>query len=253
MEMRTRDVAFAVVVLTAVLAFCALGVWQLGRHQEREATVAEKRARRDLPRLELTGRALAGPADSLDWRRARAAGRFAYHDEIVLRSRVHNGIPGVYVVTPLILEDGTGLPVVRGWLPAADGFDAPLATGRPGTAARDRPVAVEGVLVAASRGALPSVDSLSAGGRSHPVVGTLNGAVLERLLPDAVDGLYLHAVEGTSTGGATESSGGLVLPRPLDPPTLESGAHLNYAIQWFAFAAITLVGGGIFLRGRLRG
>lgn len=252
MNIRTRDVVFAVVVLVAVAAFSSLGVWQLGRHQERDAADAEKRTRRDLPRLELTAAVVSRPADSLDWRRARAAGRFDYTSEAVLRSRTYNGIPGVYVVTPLVLESGARLPVLRGWLPAADGFDAPLVAGRPGSEARDRTVTVRGLLVVPAEGELPDIGSLAAERRSHPVVGSLNGTALERLFPDAVPGLYLHASAGTSTGEPTERSRELALPRPLDPPTLEGGPHLTYAVQWFSFAAITLVGGGIFLSGRLR-
>lgn len=251
MNIRTRDVVFAVVVLVAAAAFSSLGVWQLGRHQEREVTDAEKRARRDLPRLELSAAALSRPVDSLDWRRAGASGRFDYASEAVLRSRAYNGIPGVYVVTPLVLDSGTRLAVLRGWLPAADGFDAPLAAGRPGSEGRDDTVTVRGLLVAPDEGELPDVGALSAEGRSHPVVGSLNGTALERLFPEAVPGLYLHASAGTSTGEPTERSRELALPRPLDPPTLEGGPHLTYAVQWFSFAAITLVGGGIFLSGRL--
>ncbi|MFW6192835.1 MAG: SURF1 family protein [Gemmatimonadota bacterium] len=253
MIFETRNLAFTGVVVVAVAAFFALGVWQLGRHQDRSAADAEKRARRDLPRLELSDRVLSRPADSLDWRRARATGRFDYERELVLRSRVHDGIPGVYVVTPLVLESGRGLPVLRGWLPAADGFDAPLEGGRPAVDARDTAVTVEGLLVAPPPGELTGVDTVTSEGRAHPVVGQLNDAALEHLTGDAVPGLYLHGSSGGSTGRSGPRSGGLTLPRPVDMPTVEGGAHLTYAVQWFTFAAITLVGGGIFLGGRIRG
>jgi surfeit locus 1 family protein len=36
----------------------------------------------------------------------------------------------------------------------------------------------------------------------------------------------------------------------LTPPPLDEGPHLNYAIQWFAFAAIALVGAGVVIRQR---
>jgi surfeit locus 1 family protein len=35
------------------------------------------------------------------------------------------------------------------------------------------------------------------------------------------------------------------LPRRDDPPSLDDGPHLSYAIQWFGFAAIALIGGWI--------
>lgn len=252
MSLRVRDVVFAVVAAVAVSVFAALGVWQLGRHHERERADAGKRARRDLARVELTDGLLSLPAESLDWRRARASGRFDYGAEIILRSRAYNGIPGVYVVTPLVLSAGGRLPVLRGWLPAADGFDAPLPAGRPDPAFRDSAVTVEGIVIVPAEGDTPEVDSLHAGGRAHPVVAALDGATLERLFPEAAGRLYLHASAGTSTGAPSARSRGLALPRPLDPPTLEGGPHVTYAVQWFSFAAITLVGGGIFLVGRIR-
>jgi surfeit locus 1 family protein len=35
-------------------------------------------------------------------------------------------------------------------------------------------------------------------------------------------------------------------PRRLEPPALNDGPHLSYAVQWFAFATIAIVGGTIF-------
>jgi surfeit locus 1 family protein len=31
-------------------------------------------------------------------------------------------------------------------------------------------------------------------------------------------------------------------PRRIEPPALDDGPHLSYAIQWFAFAVIAIVG-----------
>ena len=39
-------------------------------------------------------------------------------------------------------------------------------------------------------------------------------------------------------------------PIALEPRPLDDGPHLSYAIQWFAFATIGLVGGGILLYSR---
>ena len=35
----------------------------------------------------------------------------------------------------------------------------------------------------------------------------------------------------------------------IDPPSLDEGPHRSYAIQWFSFAAIALVGGTLLVRG----
>jgi cytochrome oxidase assembly protein ShyY1 len=42
-----------------------------------------------------------------------------------------------------------------------------------------------------------------------------------------------------------QSSG---LPQVVPPPALDEGPHLSYAVQWFIFAAIGLIGWPILLR-----
>jgi surfeit locus 1 family protein len=38
------------------------------------------------------------------------------------------------------------------------------------------------------------------------------------------------------------------LPRRWPPPALDNGPHLSYAVQWFSFAVIVLVGTAALLR-----
>jgi len=38
------------------------------------------------------------------------------------------------------------------------------------------------------------------------------------------------------------------LPRVVPPPELSEGPHFSYAIQWFTFATIALVGYGLLVR-----
>jgi surfeit locus 1 family protein len=42
------------------------------------------------------------------------------------------------------------------------------------------------------------------------------------------------------------------LPRRLPPPELTNGPHLSYAIQWFSFAAIVLIGSFTLFRRTVR-
>jgi cytochrome oxidase assembly protein ShyY1 len=59
------------------------------------------------------------------------------------------------------------------------------------------------------------------------------------LLPYPVHSLYLVA---------RDSAAGDSVPVRLEPPVLSDGPHLSYAIQWFAFAAIALVGAAAVIR-----
>lgn len=48
-------------------------------------------------------------------------------------------------------------------------------------------------------------------------------------------------------------SGLPALPRRLQPPELSEGPHLSYAIQWFAFAVMTVAFGVLVVRKRVSG
>jgi surfeit locus 1 family protein len=209
-------VRYAGLVLgVAVALLCArLGVWQLDRLRQRRAHNALLTARLAAPPLELTGAGALGaqPPDSLVYRSARATGTFDFAHEIVDGEKSYRGAPGVYLLTPLRLTDGSAVLVSRGWAFAADAATVDRATLEEPEHAR-----VEGVLVLPSGRRAIRPDTLHL---SYPVL----PLVLRRTVaPDTLPA-------------------GLALP---DLPPLGEGPHLSYAVQWFSFAAIALVGGAI--------
>jgi cytochrome oxidase assembly protein ShyY1 len=149
------------------------------------------------------------------YRRVEARGVFAFQDQRTEPNRSLRGLPGVYVVTPFRFSDGTGVLVQRGFAAAPDGR----------TVDGTRLLEPESTVV---RGVL-----LRAAGRLavHPE----SAAVGYPLLP-----LVIRRTE-RSPGMA----GGLAI---VGLPPLEAGPHLSYAIQWFAFATIALVGGVLLAR-----
>jgi surfeit locus 1 family protein len=209
-------VRYAGIVLgVAVALLCArLGVWQLDRLRQRRAHNALLTDRLAAPPLEVVGAAvIAGHApDSLAYRRARATGVFDFAHEIVDGEKSYRGAPGVNLLTPLRLVDGSAVLVNRGWAFAADAATVDRATLVEPASAR-----VEGVLV------LPS-------GRRAIRPDTLR-------LPYALLPVVLRRTVAPDTLPA-----GLALP---DLPPLSEGPHLSYAVQWFSFATIALVGGAI--------
>jgi surfeit locus 1 family protein len=213
----------AVLLGVGVAAVCVrLGLWQLDRHAERRAWNAQVEARLAAPPLLLTSGIGANPADSLAYRRARATGVFAFADQAVDLHRSRRGAPGVFVVTPLRFGDGTGILVNRGWTFAPDGRTADL-----GALVEPDSTLVEGVL-------LPPAGRLAVRPESLAVGYPLFPLVLRR------------------TARPADAPSGLV---EAELPPRGSGPHLSYAVQWFAFAGIALVGGGILARrsGRGRG
>ncbi|MFW6079920.1 MAG: hypothetical protein ACODAE_09875, partial [Gemmatimonadota bacterium] len=66
-------------------------------------------------------------------------------------------------------------------------------------------------------------------------------------LPYPLFGAYARALDGGGDpvgggGGAAAAGADGRGPAPLPPPSLDDGPHLSYAIQWFSFGAIALVG-----------
>jgi surfeit locus 1 family protein len=207
-----RRVAALLIGLGAAAICARLGVWQLHRLAERRALNAEVESRLAAPPLTLTSGVANGSVDSLTYRRARAAGVFAFADQAVEENRSHEGLPGVYVVTPLRFADGTGVLVSRGWAFSPDARTVDLAKLlEPDSAI------VDGVL-------LPPAGRLAIRPESLPVGYPLFPLVLRR------------------TDSSAAMPAGLI---PVHLPPRGNGPHLSYAIQWFAFAVIALVGGGL--------
>jgi len=262
-----RNWIFGLLALALAGLFIRLGVWQLHRLGERRARNTTARERLALPPIRLRdepGPGMLPPVDSVAGRRIQLRGRYDYAAEIVLRAHSFEGSPGVYVVTPLRIPGAhEAIPVLRGWMPAADGLHADLAVGRPEREAWGDVVKVEGIAHAGSRrGPIPP-QRVELGGEPHMVLSTLAAADVAGALPYPVVSFYVWATPRAATPGASARTGGSArsgrsatsgraersrLPLTLPPPAFGDGPHLSYAIQWFAFAVISLVGTGAYLR-----
>ncbi len=254
-RLETRHWLLLAVALAAAVLFSGLGTWQAERHVQRRARNDTLRSRLSAPPVAPSS--LAAASDSLAWRRVRLRGRYDYGREIVLRGRAHGGTPGVYVVTPIRRDEGPAILVVRGWIPAADGVHAPLSRGRP-TSGADSVVSVSGVL-------LPSVTEQEAGitrdtveGELHLVASHVDVGALADSLPYPVAPLYVQRTAGEPGRGGREGAGGAGgdaegrLPQVLSAPSPDPGPHFWYALQWFGFAVIALVGTSAYLWTDLR-
>lgn len=238
-----RSVAATLLVAMLAALFTSLGFWQLRRHDERVLENAVRRSRLAEAPLPLGSLVDAAGTDltSLEYRRASIAGTYEPDGEVVVRGQVRDGQPGFHVVTPLRLEDGRVVLVNRGWVPLA--MDTPPLTGAaPPTGAVEQ----EGFIrLGQTRRGIGPVEPE---GRLTTIV----RIDLERLagqMPGPLLGVWFQ-LAGPADAGL---SGGL--PVPLDPPSFdEGGPHLSYAIQWFSFAAIAIVGYlAVLRRGTRRG
>ena len=234
--MKRRNVLAAFFAIVTALVFSRLGVWQLERLSERRARNSALAARLDTPALPLAQ--LPPDSAGAHWRRAMVRGRYDFDHQIVLSGRTHDGSPGVNIFTPLH-PDGGGPAVLvnRGWVYSPDAASVDLGKW-------DEPphATVSGYVedfVHGGRGAsrLPS----------HPNTWTrLEASELGAAFPFPIAPYYLVAldtlVEYRRANGIPS-----VTPVRLDLPTMDDGPHLNYAIQWFTFAVVALVGVGTLI------
>jgi surfeit locus 1 family protein len=167
------------------------------------------------------------------WRRVRLVGTWDFDREIALMGRSLEGAPGVNLITPLRLERGDRAVLVnRGWVYAPDGMTVDFARWREPARA-----AVDGI-----------VEEFQPSG-GDPRAAThrrawrvLDGRQLRALFPYAIAPFYVVALRDTTRGVAGGGEGRGSVPVRLLPPALDDGPHRSYAIQWFSFAAIALVG-----------
>jgi surfeit locus 1 family protein len=215
--------------LACAALFVRLGLWQVSRHQELaayNATVATRLAEAPAPFATL-------PEDTaaVRGRRITLTGRFRYDLEQVQAGRVNEGSPGVHLITPLERDGNDTLVVVlRGWVYSADAAGVDLARWREAES-----VAIAGYAIPLpAEGPPPPTDA------TRPLR-TLSQSALTARLGRPV---ALAQVVMTSDSAARADS----VPRRLRMPVLSAGAHKSYAIQWFAFAFIAVVGGVLLFR-----
>jgi len=231
--LQRRWIAGHLLALFMAVLFVGLGVWQLARNTHKHRLVAREKAAYANPAPDV---ATAGPRTA-DGTRLAATGTFDGAHETVLRNRVRNDNVGVDVLTPLRLSDGTAVLVDRGWVRAS--ASSGVTTDPPpggtavvhGIAHQTNPLSSQDTVdhLPDGRLAVPRVD-LNAIGRTLPY----------RLRPVWIEA---QAISPAPHGNAP------ALPQPPPPDPVN---HLEYAIEWFAFAMIPLVGWPIVLRRLLR-
>ncbi|MEX2535306.1 MAG: SURF1 family protein [Trueperaceae bacterium] len=232
--------------LLLIVLFVNFGMWQLRRLDQRQSSntlIAQRAAARPQPLGELLESHAQEP-EVLAYRRAYAQGSFEPEFELLLRSRSHQGVAGWHVLTPLVQESGRALLVDRGWVPY-EMDTLPLEEASPPAGE----VRVEGVVRLEQD---PPKGWAANFAPRDPGEGSLASSYyvdVDRLsgqIPFPLEPVYLEQVaqDPAQTGE---------LPLPPEREELNSGSHLSYALQWFSFAVIGLIGYAILLWRTARG
>lgn len=236
--MSRRALSLLALSLVTAAICVRLGFWQLSRLDERRARNAAVAAR--LQESPATLDALPADTARRHYRRVAVAGRADYAREIVLVNRSRDGSPGVHIVTPVrVAGRDTAVLVNRGWVYSGNGTDVDLTRWR-----EPDSVAVDGyVELPSSR---PGPARLGAE-REVRAYRWLDAAAVAREVGYPVTPYY---VVWTAPPG--EEKPPQDRPVRVPPPALDEGSHMSYAVQWFSFATVALVGGIAFVRGDAR-
>ncbi|MDH4118445.1 MAG: SURF1 family protein, partial [Acidimicrobiia bacterium] len=152
----------------------------------------------------------------------------------LVRSQTFRSEAGFHVITPLEIAEGRFVLVNRGWVPLV--MDTPPVAASPPTGE-----VTELAFIRLSQ-QRPTF------GQTEPpgiltVVPRIDLARIQEQIPGDLAPVWVQRISATAD----------TLPMPLSSPdTSDTGPHVLYAIQWFAFAVIALVGFGFLVRGHSR-
>lgn len=229
MKIGPRWLILVALVITGV--FIRFGFWQLSRLRERQALNAELASRA----VDSAVAVSQLPTDTANahYRRVSVQGAYDYANEIVLTLRSRDGSPGVNIVTPVrVPSSDTALLVVRGWVYSPDGMTVDLSTWREGAQANGSGFVETYPPPRKGRNSSPT----------HPkAYRWLDRQALEKRFHYPLKPYYVVLTSPQDSGSTN------VIPRLSVSPT-DEGPHRSYAIQWFSFAAISIIGTILFLR-----
>jgi cytochrome oxidase assembly protein ShyY1 len=230
-----RWILALVVALGLAALFVRLGVWQLDRLQERRASNAliESRAESPARPLDVLISEVGEAPEDLVYRATTVEGTFRQDLEFVSIGRTFGSAVGSLILTPLELEDGRLLVVARGLVPSDEA--GPPATTYPPP---------EGLATVTGR--IDDGEEPLRIGEPDPDGGVLTSLsrvdleYIDRWIPGEVLGISILLDEVSPPEPRGQ-------PVRVPPEELGEGSHLGYAIQWFGFAVIAVVGVGFLV------
>jgi surfeit locus 1 family protein len=237
----TASFAFAACVLAVI--FASLGFWQLRRLAERRAQNAILSSRRFDKPIGLDE--AARDTGAARFRRVRISGAYDYSREFALTLRTRNGSPGVDIITP-VARAGTDTVILvnRGWIYAPDGMTADISRWTEG----------DSVNAIGFVETFPPSSAYAAGSPGRPrAYRWLERSAIARDLGKPIAPFYVVLAPDSETGYAmplqvaAATNRRETAPR-VEPRGLDEGPHKSYAIQWFSFAAISILGLIFFLK-----
>jgi surfeit locus 1 family protein len=234
-----RKWILSVIAVSAAAIFVGFGIWQLRRLEARRQQNSFLASRRFAPEVALDS--LPGDTAAARFRRVRLEGRLDYDNEIIHTLRGRSGSPGVNILTPLLRAGkDTAVMVNRGWVYAPDGMTVDTRPWREA----DSMTGTGFVETFPTSGVFAPPNS-----QRPRAFRRLDRTAIAKLLPYPIANYYVVLTDSSAPGvpalGVAPVSN---VPPRVQPAALDEGRHWSYALQWFSFAAIAIVGLVILLR-----
>jgi cytochrome oxidase assembly protein ShyY1 len=231
-----RWLGLSALMLAAAAVMVGLGFWQLSRYHERSAINDRMDAGAHgaaAPLSEVLQRPSgtaghAGPAPPANtaWTRVTITGRYDRANEILVRGRTVNDQVGFEIVTPLVLTDGSAVLVDRGWVPPAPGGASAIP---------DAPAAPTGQVSVAGQVHLSE-------SRPGPIDRREGRIDVRRITVGQIAGKLPYPVYGAYVLMESQSppANAKLVAIPIEHEIAWQNA--GYVVQWWMFAALTVVG-----------
>lgn len=233
-----RWIVATLIVVLSIAVFIRLGVWQLDRLEQRQASNAQITAVLEGEPLRLPEDDVPEDTRLLNNRDVIVSGTYDYANQRLLVLQNWGGKSGVNLITPLLLEGGeTAVLVDRGWIPDEEADVSIIENSY-------NPLPSETVTgyIAQSQ-TLRRQTSNNASVRPENEIYRVDVAAIEAQLPYELYDFYIVQAPKENDLDAFPYR----KTRIID---LSEGSHLSYAIQWFLFALVLAILFPIFIRRR---
>jgi surfeit locus 1 family protein len=223
-----KNILKTLFILAAAAVCIWLGFWQLDRLKWRRDLNAATRAQLDQPPLDLNDVTDEAALRDMTDRAITATGQFDFNEQIVLLNQNSQEVGfGVHLVAPFILT-GTNRAVLvdRGWISSAEWQSADLRQF-------DEPLTrLTGVVQPFS----PRTATLANDETFLLNFEQMQAVISAELLPI----VFLQTADEVDLTARPY--------RTAYDVVLSEGSHLSYAVQWFSFATIFVVGYIFYIR-----
>ncbi|MCX7097177.1 MAG: SURF1 family protein [Methylococcales bacterium] len=201
----------------------ALGMWQLGRSEEKKLFLEQQQqGLLAAGTLTLTA-AIDKDVDGLKYKKVQGVGRYDMAHQFLLDNQINGGKPGYFILTPFVLEGGAKAVLVnRGWLPAY-----PDRSVLPGITINRQQTAITGRI-----NSFPSVGIKLAGAQIPTegwpsVIQVVDAGILANKLAYPVFSFQVELDKDQAEGYKREWQ---------TTKIMQPEQHTAYAVQWFALA-----------------